>query len=124
MPVASSPKFRETYLRQSPRSHCRLQDNTRALETGPRTIIEFVTEGLSTGTSIEFLSVYPTKEAEYLYPPLTRIKLDNHVIISQERFESLLNSETDDTGLFAKAEKQHEDVKEGIMICKMSVQIR
>ena len=105
------------------RSRCRLQDNNRALETGPRTILEFVTEGLSTGTLIKFLSVYPTKEAEYLYPPLTRIKLDNHVIISQERFESLLNSETDDTGLFAKAEKQHEDVQDGIMICKMSVQI-
>lgn len=37
-------------------------------DRSPRTIFEFVTEGLSTGTSISFLSVYPTKEEEYLYP--------------------------------------------------------
>ena len=47
-------------------------------------IIEFETEGLSTGTSIEFLSVYPTKEAEFLYPPLTRIKLEDRIVITQE----------------------------------------
>ena len=35
-----------------------------------RTIFEFITEGLSTGTPISFLSVYPTKEAEFLYPVL------------------------------------------------------
>ena len=90
------------------RSRCRLQDNNRALETGPRTILEFVTEGLSTGTLIKFLSVYPTKEEEYLYPPLTRIKLDEHVIISQEKFESLfpendLKSADLNTGFFERA---------------------
>ena len=47
-------------------------------------IIEFETEGLSTGTSIEYLSVYPTKEAEFLYPPLTRIKLEDRIVITQE----------------------------------------
>ena len=73
-------------------------------------ILEFVTEGLSTGTLIKFLSVYPTKEEEYLYPPLTRIKLDEHVIISQEKFESLfpendLKSADLNTGFFERAKK-------------------
>ena len=47
--------------------------------------MEYVTEALTTGTSIEYLSVYPTKEAEYLYPPLTRIKLEDSVIINQDQ---------------------------------------
>ena len=69
-----------------------------------------MTEGLSTGTLIKFLSVYPTKEEEYLYPPLTRIKLDEHVIISQEKFESLfpendLKSADLNIGFFDSAKK-------------------
>ena len=55
----------------------------------PRIIIEYETEGLSTGTSIGFLSVYPTKEAEYLYPPLTRIKLEDHVMITQDQLKKI-----------------------------------
>jgi len=113
------------------------KDNNRALETGPRTILEFVTEGLSTGTLIKFLSVYPTKEEEYLYPPLTRIKLDEHVIISQEKFESLfpendLKSADLNTGFFDRAKKAlaaQDDLEivpeaeAGVTICKMSVQL-
>ena len=69
-----------------------------------------MTEGLSTGTLIKFLSVYPTKEEEYLYPPLTRIKLDEHVIISQEKYESLfpendLKSADLNTGFFDRAKE-------------------
>ena len=41
-----------------------------------------MTEGLSSGTDIQFLSVYP-KEQEQLYPPLTRIKLEEFAIISE-----------------------------------------
>ena len=50
--------------------------------------MEYVTEGLSSGTSIECLSVYPTKEAEYLYPPLCWIKLKDHVRVTQDQFQS------------------------------------
>lgn len=37
-------------------------------------LFKFATEALETGVSIEFVSVYP-KEREYLYPPLTFLKL-------------------------------------------------
>ena len=75
-----------------------------------------MTEGLSAGTLIKFLSVYPTKEEEYLYPPLTRIKLDEHVIISQEKFESLfpendLKSADLNTGFFERAKKALAEVE-------------
>jgi hypothetical protein len=53
------------------------------LSEGLKMIFEYKTEGLSTGTSIDFLSVYP-KEQELLYPPLTRIKLEEQVIITDD----------------------------------------
>ena len=67
-------------------AHTQIQEGWNG---GPRIIIEFVTEGLSTGTSIEFLSVYPTKEEEYCYPPLTRIKLEEEIIITPAQLEMI-----------------------------------
>ena len=42
----------------------------------PSIIFAFRTQGLTKGSSIRYLSVYP-KEEEYLYPPLTNMLLDN-----------------------------------------------
>ena len=57
---------------------------------GPRIIFEYHTEGLATGTSIGFLSVYP-KEVELLYPPLTRIKLEDRVVLEQVELDKLFS---------------------------------
>ena len=109
---------------------------------GPRIIIEYQTEGLSTGTSIGFLSVYPTKEAEYLYPPLTRIKLEDHVMITQDQLKKIKTlttpSKITPESLFDMAReqkvnekadhpvennRQEADPEAAIMICKMIVQL-
>ena len=107
-------------------------------EKGPQIINEYHTEGLSTGTSIDFLSAYP-KEKELLYPPLTRIKLQDWIPLTESELEEIYNqpsgggeitTESDRPfSIFAAAKELRErnpkppGEKGTITLCKFDVQL-